>query len=104
MASEQIKVDTQQLKAYSNEIKNSYQKMYSYLSQCKTTVKNLRSTWTGQAASEFYGRFDSIFTKCEEVLKTVNNYSVTLSQSAEVYDTNEKKVTDSANKLKINLK
>lgn len=104
MASEQIRVDTQQLKNYSNEIKNGYQKMYSYLTQCKTTVKNLRPTWTGQAASEFYSRFDSIIAKCEEVLKVVNDYSVTLSQSADVYNTNEKKVTDNASKLKIQLK
>ncbi|MBQ4311616.1 MAG: WXG100 family type VII secretion target [Oscillospiraceae bacterium] len=104
MASEQIKVDTQQLKNYSNEIKNSYQKMYNYLSQSKTAVKNLRSTWSGQGATEFYTRFDSIIAKCEEVLKVVNDYSVTLSQSADVYDSNEKKVTDSANKLKIQLK
>ena len=104
MATEQISVDTQQLKQYSGELKASYPKMFSYLSQARTSVKSLKSTWTGPAASEFYGRFDSIIVKCEEVLKVVDGYSRALSDSAQVYDANEKTVTDNANKLKIQLK
>lgn len=104
MASEQIKVDTAQLKKYSTDIKSEYSKMYSYLSQCKTTVKSLKSSWTGQAATEFYTKFDAIILKCEEVLGVVDKYSKVLSESAVVYDTNEKKVSDGANKLKIKLK
>ncbi|MCR4618056.1 MAG: WXG100 family type VII secretion target [Lachnospiraceae bacterium] len=104
MATEQIKVDTTELKKYSADIKGEYQKMFNYLSQCKTTVKGLKSTWSGQAASEFYTKFDSIMVKCEEVLKIVDKYATTLSESAAVYDTNEKKVTNEANKLKIELK
>ncbi len=104
MATEQISVDTQQLKKYAADVKAGYQKMYSYLSQCRTSVKSLKSTWTGQAANDFYARFDSIIVKCEEVLKVVDGYSRALSESAQVYDTNEKTVADSANKLKIQLK
>lgn len=104
MASEQIKVDTKQLKTYANEIKNGHKNMTSYLAQSQQAVKNLKSTWTGQAANEFYARYEAIRAKCEEVLNVVNTYSIALSESADVYSTNEQKVTDSANKLKIKLK
>ena len=104
MAGEQIKVDTKQLKTYSNEIKTSYKNMEAYLAQSQQAVKNLKSTWTGAAANEFYARYEAIRTKCEEVMNVVNTYSLTLSESADVYSTNEQKVTDSANKLKIKLK
>ncbi len=104
MAGEQIKVDTKQLKTYSNEIKTSYKNMEAYLAQSQQAVKNLKSTWTGAAANEFYARYEAIRVKCDEVMTVVNNYSLTLSESADVYSTNEQKVTDSANKLKIKLK
>lgn len=101
---EQIKVDTQKLKAYSGDIKNSYKNMCACLSESRTTVKNIRTTWSGAGAEEFYARFDSIITKCEEVLNVVNTYAATLSESADVYSVNEKKIADGAGKLKINLK
>jgi WXG100 family type VII secretion target len=101
---EQIKVNTQQLKNYSNEIKNGYKNMYQYLSQSKTIVKGLKSSWTGAGANDFYTRFDSIMTKCESTLNIVNTYALTLSETADVYAQNEQKVSDKANKLKIKLK
>lgn len=104
MAGEQIKVDTKQLKTYSNEIKTSYKNMVVYLAQSQQAVKNLKSTWTGAAANEFYARYEAIRAKCDEVMNVVNTYSLTLSESADVYTANEQKVTDSANKLKIKLK
>jgi len=104
MASEQIKVDTKQLKTYANDIKNGHKNMTAYLAQSQQAVKNLKSTWTGAAANEFYARYEAIRVKCEEVLNVVNTYSIALSESADVYSTNEQKVTDSANKLKIKLK
>jgi len=104
MASEQIKVNTQQLKNYSSEIKNGYKNMYSYLSQSKTIVKSLKTSWTGAGANEFYARFDSIIAKCESTLTIVDTYALTLSETADVYANNEQKVTDKANKLKIKLK
>ena len=88
MADANIKVDPKQLKNYSNNIKTGYKNMYSYLSESKTAVKNLRSTWTGS----------------EEVLNVVNTYALTLSEAADVYSANEKKISSSAGKLKINLK
>ncbi len=104
MAGEQIKVDTKQLKTYSNEIKTSYKNMVAYLAQSQQAVKNLKSTWTGAAANEFYARYEAIRAKCDEVMNVVNTYSLTLSESADVYTANEQKVTNSANKLKIKLK
>ena len=104
MAGEQIKVNTQQLKNFSNEIKNGYKNMYQFLSQSKTIVKSLKSTWTGAGANEFYAKFDSIIVKCESTLNVVNTYALTLSETADVYATNEQKVTDQASKLKIKLK
>ena len=104
MADANIKVDPKQLKNYSNNIKTGYKNMYSYLSESKTAVKNLRSTWTGSGSAEFYSRFDAISVKCEEVLNVVNTYALTLSEAADVYSTNEKKISSSAGKLKINLK
>ena len=95
MADANIKVDPKQLKNYSNNIKTGYKNMYSYLSESKTAVKNLRSTWTGSGSAEFYSRFDAIIGKCEEVLNVVNTYA---------YSANEKKISSSAGKLKINLK
>lgn len=104
MAGEQIKVDTKQLKTYANDINTGYKNMVDYLQQSQQAVKNLKSTWTGTAANEFYARYETIRARCAEVLNVVNNYSKALSESAEVYSTNEKNVTDSANKLKIKLK
>ena len=104
MAGEQIKVDTKQLKAYANEIKTGQKNMTSYLAQTQQAIKNLKSTWTGTAANEFYARFETIRMKCEAVLDIVNQYSVALSETAEIYNANEQKVTDSANKLKIEIK
>ncbi len=104
MESENIKVDTQLLKNYSKEIDASYKNMNQYLAQCKTAVKNLRATWIGKGSDEFQARFDNIFNKCSEVLNTVHTYSLTLDEAAQVYSTNEAKVTNNANKLKINLK
>ncbi|MBP5160130.1 MAG: WXG100 family type VII secretion target [Lachnospiraceae bacterium] len=104
MAGEQIKVDTKQLKAYANEIKTGQKNMAAYLAQSTQAVKNLKSTWTGTAANEFYARYENIRMKCEEVLNIVNKYSATLSESANIYNTNEQKVADSAGKLKITLK
>ena len=104
MADANIKVDPKQLKNYSNNIKTGYKNMYSYLSESKTAVKNLKSTWTGSGSAEFYSRFDAIIGKCEEVLNVVNNYALTLSEAADVYSANEKKISSSAGKLKINLK
>ena len=49
-------------------------------------------------------RFDAIIGKCEEVLNVVNTYALTLSEAADVYSANEKKISSSAGKLKINLK
>ena len=104
MATEQIKVDTGKLKNYSNEVKNCYKNIYAYLSQSKVAVKNLKSSWTGTAANEFYARFDTILAKSEQVLDVVNQYSLILSESADVYNTNESKVANNASKLKIQLK
>ena len=104
MADANIKVDPKQLKNYSNNIKTGYKNMYSYLSESKTAVKNLRSTWTGSGSAEFYSRFDAIIGKCEEVLNVVNTYAFTLTEAADVYSANEKKISSSAGKLKINLK
>lgn len=104
MAGEQIKVDTKQLKTYANEIKNNYKNMTSYLAQSQQAVKNLKSTWTGAAANEFYARYEAIREKCDQVMNVVNTYYIALSESADVYTQNEQKVTDSANKLKIKLK
>ncbi|MBR4724235.1 MAG: WXG100 family type VII secretion target [Lachnospiraceae bacterium] len=104
MAGEQIKVDTKQLKTYANEIKTGYKNMTAFLAQSQQEVKNLKSTWTGTAANEFYARYEAIRSKCDEVMNIVNTYSIALSESADVYSTNEQKVTDSANKLKIKLK
>jgi len=104
MASEQIKVDTQQLKNYAKEIDAGYKNMNAYLSQCKTAVKNLRTTWVGQGSEEFQARFDAIFASCEDVLNTVHTYSITLDEASQVYSNNESKVTNNANKLKIKLK
>ena len=97
MADANIKVDPKQLKNYSNNIKTGYKNMYSYLSESKTAVKNLKSTWTGSGSAEFYSRFDAI-------LNVVNTYALTLSEAADVYSANEKKISSSAGKLKINLK
>ena len=97
MADANIKVDPKQLKNYSNNIKTGYKNMYSYLSESKTAVKNLRSTWTGSGSAAIIG-------KCEEVLNVVNTYALTLSEAADVYSANEKKISSSAGKLKINLK
>ena len=58
MAEANIKVDPKQLKNYSNDIKTGYKTMYSYLTESKTAVKNLKSTWSGSGSSEFYSRFD----------------------------------------------
>ena len=63
-----------------------------------------RYTWTGSGSAEFYSRFDAIIGKCEEVLNVVNTYALTLSEAADVYSANEKKISSSAGKLKINLK
>ena len=104
MADANIKVDPKQLKNYSNNIKTGYKNMYSYLSESKTAVKNLKSTWTGSGSAEFYSRFDAIIGKCEVVLNVVNTYALTLSEAADVYSANEKKISSSAGKLKINLK
>ena len=104
MAGEQIKVDTKQLKTYASEIKTAHKNMVSFLSQSQQAVKNLKPTWTGTAANEFYARYETIRVKCEEVLSVVDAYSRALSESADVYNANEQKVTDSANKLKIKLK
>ena len=101
MADANIKVDPKQLKNYSNNIKTGYKNMYSYLSESKTAVKNLKSTWTGSGSAEFYSRFDAIIGK---VLNVVNTYALTLSEAADVYSANEKKISSSAGKLKINLK
>ena len=61
-------------------------------------------TSTGSGSAEFYSRFDAIIGKCEEVLNVVNTYALTLSEAADVYSANEKKISSSAGKLKINLK
>ena len=90
MADANIKVDPKQVKNYSNNI--------------KTAVKNLRSSWTSSGSTEFYSRFDAIIGKCEEVLNVVNTYALTLSEAVDVYSANEKKISSSAGKLKINLK
>ena len=104
MADANIKVDPKQLKNYSNNIKTGYKNMYSYLSESKTAVKNLKSTWTGSGTAEFYSRFYAIIVLFEEVLNVVNTYALTLSEAADVYSANEKKISSSAGKLKINLK
>lgn len=104
MAEANIKVDPKQLKNYSNEIKTGYKTMYSYLSESKTAVKNLKSTWSGSGSAEFYSRFDSIIGLCEDLLNQVNSYALILSEAADVYSSNEQKISSSAGKLKINLK
>ncbi len=104
MAAGEITVDAKQLKTYSADIKGGYKNMYSFLSEAKTAVKNLKSTWTGDGANEFYAKFDSIAGKCEETLTVVSNYAQTLSETSDIYTANEKKVSESTGKLKINLK
>ncbi len=104
MAAGEITVDAKQLKTYSADIKNNYKNIFSYLGEAKTAVKNLKSTWTGDAANEFYAKFNSIEGKCEETLAVVDNYARTLSETSDVYTANEKKVSESTSKLKINMK
>jgi len=104
MAGEQIKVDTKQLKSLANDLKTCYKNMEAYLAQSQVEVKNLKSTWTGPAANEFYARYEAIRSKCDSVMTAITAYHYALSESADVYNQNEQKVTDSANKLKIKLK
>lgn len=104
MGSESIKVDTKQLQTYSANIKTNYKNMYSHMAEADTAVKNLKSTWTGNGANEFYNRYNTLSSKAKETMSIVEKYAATLTETAQIYDTNEKKVTSAASKLKINLK
>lgn len=73
MANGVLKVDTAQVEAIATNMESINNKLNQTLLDCQSTIKNLKSTWQGQASDSTVSAFDSFATSYFENYKEMIN-------------------------------
>ena len=94
------KADAAQMQSLASDIRKCHSQMNSSVENGKAKVDSLKGVWTGAAASDFYSQFNSVYSRCGDVLNIVEKMANDLSAAAEVYSAAEKKLDTTVGELK----
>lgn len=98
-----LKVKPEQLEAAANEFSATAGTVGNITSQMTSLVKDLASTWTGDAATTYAAKFNALNDDIQRMIAMINEHSADLIEMASTYKSAEQANAALANSLLENV-
>ena len=86
MAADVLKVTPEELRNTATQFKSNLQKMQTAYLQMSDAVRNLDTTWNGEANEQFKAQFDSMYKNLSQTEDKMNDAVDELTKAAGIYE------------------
>ena len=86
MAADVLKVTPEELRNTANQFKSNLQKMQTAYLQMSDAVRNLDTSWNGDASEQFKIQFDNMYKNLSQTEDKMNDAVDELTKAAGIYE------------------
>ncbi len=98
-----LKVTPEKLVQTSGEFASAGSQMKSLTGEMLSLIRNLRSSWQGEAATAYGNRFDSLSQDMDKLYRMVQEHAEDLQEMARQYQSAESGNTQAGNDMRGNV-
>ena len=96
-----IHVDTGAMRSAAVKFKSCQQEMENAYLTMSNAVRELDSTWNGEASEAFKNQFNDLYKNIEQTEAKVEDAATEITQAAELYDVQEDELTGTFSGLDV---